>query len=90
MSTVDHNAIEREVRQLQLARIGVDYLSHDGAVALAASHAREAELWREVVHDRSTAPLLCTAAMAAWTSAEGHARFWADTAAEKDTAGRPA
>lgn len=89
MSTADHEAIERELHQLRLARLDVDYQSHDGAVALAASHAREAELWRGVVQERGTAPLLCSAASSAWKFAEDNARFWADIV-EKETAGRPA
>jgi hypothetical protein len=90
MSTpADHDAIDRELHQLQLARLDVDYQSRDGAVAIAASHAREAELWRALVQDRGTDPLLCRAAARAWTAAEELAKFWREHA-EQETSGRPA
>lgn len=90
-TTADHDAIERELHQLQMARLNVDWQSQAGAVALAESFSRERELWHAVVCDAASAPpLLRRAAIGAEYGAAESAKFWRQAADEKHAAGRPA
>lgn len=90
-NAIDHDAIERELFQLLLGRVGVvDWGSREGAAAVAASFRRETELWGRVVDDRASAPLLLRAAAVAQSAATENADFWGAVAGEQEPVGHPA